>query len=464
MDLPVIETPIAPRWVWMEEVTYSHIPIATLITAFLVLAPIFEYIGFKTKDSRYDRLARSMVFFCMILYSPGAALGTGIPIFIIGMWPEFWARWSNLFFWPLIFQFVFFLMDVIFLFFCYYLPWDRMQNRKRLHIFFGVMTAIFGLLIQAVWDALGGYMTTPGAELPMVNEPVGWSAGAFFNPSYPFLFFHRFFANISYTMLLTGGVLALKYLRQKDPGEKAYFGFAADLTFTLGFITFFVMPFIGWGFAKILQSHAPIAFHSIMGGHASGYFIFKMGLIGIMLALAGGYLFSRHRKRFIKALMIAGVLSTYLVLHWHPPIGWLPGGPLVWRASYTLLLVAFLVYLWIRHRRGRHERAAWKLAMFAAGLAAFFTFALGGFVRSRARQPFNVYEQLVKVEVLPHEADRVLFYKKCIRCHHKSPNEMERYREKDWESRVAVEMRRPGAGINEEEARRIVRYLEEYYR
>jgi hypothetical protein len=33
MDLPVIETPVAPRWVWMEEVTYSHIPIATLITA-----------------------------------------------------------------------------------------------------------------------------------------------------------------------------------------------------------------------------------------------------------------------------------------------------------------------------------------------------------------------------------------------------------------------------------------------
>ena len=80
MALPVIDPPVAPRWVWMEEVTYSHIPIATLITAFLVLAPIFEYIGYRGKDPRYDRLAKSMVFFCMILYSPGAALGTGIPI------------------------------------------------------------------------------------------------------------------------------------------------------------------------------------------------------------------------------------------------------------------------------------------------------------------------------------------------------------------------------------------------
>ncbi len=276
MDLPVIETPIAPRWVWMEEVTFSHIPIATLITAFLMLAPIFEYAGYRLKDPRFDRLAKSMVYFCMILYSPGAALGTGIPMFIIGLWPEFWSRWVDLFFWPLIVQFIFFLLDVGFLFFGYYLPWDRMQNRKRLHIFFGVMTAVFGLLIQAVWDSLGAYMTTPGAALPAVNTGVGWSAAAFFNPSYPFLFFHRLFANVSYSMLLTGGVFGLLCWRRKQPEEKAYFGFAADLTFTVGFLAFFALPFVGWGFARILQANAPVAFHAIMGGHASPHFIVKM--------------------------------------------------------------------------------------------------------------------------------------------------------------------------------------------
>jgi cytochrome bd ubiquinol oxidase subunit I len=278
MDLPVIETPIFPRWVWMEEITFSHIPIATLITAFLVLAPIYEYIGYRTKDLRYDRLAKSMVFFVMILYSPGAALGTGIPMFIIGLWPEFWSRWSNLFFWPLIAQFVFFILDVICLFFFYYLLWDRWQTRKRLHIFFGVLTALFGLAIQFVWDGLGAYMTTPSVQLPQVNEPVGWSAAAFFNPSLAPLFLHRFFGNISYTMLLTGGVFALKYWRQKDPQEKAYFGFVADFTFTIGFLTFFAMPFVGWFFAKIMQQHAPVAFHAIMGGHTAPHFTIKMGL------------------------------------------------------------------------------------------------------------------------------------------------------------------------------------------
>ena len=139
MDLPVIDTPVFPRWVWMEEITYSHIPIATLLTAYMVLAPIFEYVGWRQKDARLDRLARGLIWFALILFSPGAALGTGIPVFIIGAYPEFWSRWSNLFFWPLIVQFVFFAFEVGFLFFGYCLSWDRLAARKGLHIFFGCL-------------------------------------------------------------------------------------------------------------------------------------------------------------------------------------------------------------------------------------------------------------------------------------------------------------------------------------
>jgi cytochrome bd-type quinol oxidase subunit 1 len=462
MDLPVIPTPVFPRWVWMEEVTYSHIPIATLITAFLVLAPIYEYIGYRRKDPRFDRLAKSLVYFSMILYSPGAALGTGIPMFIIGLYPEFWARWSNLFFWPLIVQFLFFLTDVGFLFFGYYLPWDRMQNRKRLHIFFGVMTAIFGLLIQAVWDSLGGYMSTPSAPLPPVDQPVGWSVQAFFNPSYPYLFFHRFFGNISYTMLLVGGVFALKYWRQKDPKEKAYFGFATDLTFAVGLLTFFAQPFIGWGFAKILQQNSPVVFHSIMGGHTAPHFTFKMGLIALFLLLAGAYLFKRHKHTFLLTAVTAGIASTYLVLYWHPALNWLPGGPLVWRITYTSVLISFMLFLWFLRWRSRSPTQRWKWALFIAGLAAFFTFILGGFVRERSRQPYTVYQEIVKPEVLPYEADRFLLYQKCVRCHHQTPNDFDRYEKQDWEGRVKIEQNRPGSAISDEEAARITEYLREY--
>lgn len=339
-----------------------------------------------------------------------------------------------------------------------------MQNRKRLHIFFGVMTAIFGLLIQAVWDSLGSYMTTPGAPFPVVGEPVGWSAAAFFNPMFPFLFFHRFFGNISYIMLLTGGVFAIKYLRKKDEEEKAYYSFAGDLTFTVGFIAFFTMPFIGWGLAKVFQQHNSLAFHSIMGGHTSPHFIVKMGLIAFMLVTAGGYLFARHKNKYILATMTAGVTSLYAILHMHPPLDWFPGGTMSWRISYTIILAVFLVYLWYNRKKRTYQKPFWKIAMFLAGLAAFFAFALGGFTRERSRQPFNVYEELVKPEVLPFEEDRYLTYEKCLGCHHhKGPKDFERYTGNDWDERVALERKRPGVDINDEEAVRIIRYLKEYY-
>jgi cytochrome bd-type quinol oxidase subunit 1 len=465
MDLPVIEMPILSRWVWMEEITVSHFIIATLITAFMVLAPIYEYIGIRKKDLRYDRLAKSLIYFSLILFSPGAALGTGIPMFIIGTYPEFWSRWSNLFFWPLIAQFIFFLAEVGFLFFGYYLTWDRMMNRKRLHLFFGVMAAIFGLLVQAVWDGLGSYMLTPGGvTLPGVKEPVAWSAQAFFNPSYPFLFFHRFFGNASYTMLLVGGVFALKYMRAKDPKEKDYFGFASNFTFGVGFFSFFVMPFIGWGYAGVIKRHAPVAFHAIMGGHVSTVFIVKMALIGLMVLLAGTYLFLRYRHKVLLVGITIGLASIYLVFHWHPALDWLPGGPMLWRVTYTVFLTGFLVFLWVIRGRASPTHRGWQWTMFIAGLAAFVAFNLGGFVRERSRSPYTVYLEIVKPEVLPHEADRFLLYQKCVRCHHKTPKDFIRYEKKDWDARVAVEQQRPDAGITDEEAARLIRYLKEHYR
>jgi len=459
MDLPLIQTPIFPRWVWIEEITYSHIPIATLVTAFMVLAPIYEYVGYRRDDPRFDRLAKSLVWFSMILFSPGAALGTGIPMWIMGAYPEFWSRWANLFFWPLIWQFVFFLGEVVFLFFFYYLAWDALRSRKRLHIACGVVAALFGLAVQFVWDAVGAYMMTPSVPLPGVNQPVGWSAAAFWNPSFPFLFTHRFFGNISYAMLLTGGVFALKHWRAKEEGERDYFGWAANLMFTVGFLAFFAMPFIGWGYARVIQAHAPVAFHAIMGGHTGPHFLVKMAFVGILVSVGATYFFARYRSKAALGAVTLGLVSLVLVFHWHPPLRWLPGGLSGWKDAYATVLLGFLVFLWAFRGRLRPEVGRWRWALFAAGVAATSAFLVGGFVRERSKSPDTVYGQLVKPEVLDEEADRFLFYDRCLGCH-VTPEEIEAYRGGDWAARIASERQRPDVILTDAEAGRLVRYLE----
>lgn len=462
MDLPVIETPVFPRWVWMEEITYSHIPIATLITAFMVLAPIYEYVGLRKNDERYDRLALGLIWFSLILFSPGAALGTGIPMFIIGTYPEFWSRLSNLFFWPFFMQFIFFLCEVSFLFFGYYLTWNLLKDRKRLHIFFGVMAAVFGLLVQFVWDGMGSYMMTPGGvPLPGIDEPVAWSARAFFNPTLMPLFIHRFVGNISYTMLLVGGVFALRYFGAKTDEDKDFFGYTSDLTFAIGFLFFFGMPFIGWWYARTIQSEAPVVFHAIMGGHTSPHFTLKMTLLFGMLAVATTYLFVRHTKKALLWSITVGIISFWILLTWHPPLTWLPGGPFAWRAFYSVVLLALIGWLWFVRGRDDPQRRRWRWAMFACGLAAFMVFCLGGFVRERSRSPFSVYGEIEKPEATDAERDRFLFYERCVGCHHASPDDILQQHGEDWPSRVETERARDGLSLTDEEATRIVRYLQE---
>ena len=456
----------------MEEITYSHIPIATLITAFMLLAPLFEYLGVRRKEPKFERLSKGMIWFVMILFSPGAALGTGIPVFIIGTYPEFWSRWSNLFFWPLVVQFGFFLAEVGFLFFGYYLTWDRWQGRlKKLHIWMGVLAAVMGFLVQIVWDALGGYMLTPGkAAFPAVTEPVGWSAAAFFNPSFPLLLAHRVFGNFSYVMLLVGGYYAIKYMRRMNAQEpdriadRDYFKWSSNLMFTIGLFCFFAQPVIGWFYAQTIHTNAPPAFAAIMGGHQGFLFTLKMTLILVFLIIGATYLSAHYKSKWVPILLSAGILGLLVIIAIHPPLHWL-GSDTAWYVVSSAVLVGIVVLLWAVRGRFTGERKAWRWAMFIAGLAAFFVFCFGGFIREACKNPQTVYGYLDKPEKTPMEADRWLMYKTCLpACHADSPSFLERSADKDWDKIVPRELARPGSPkVSDDEARRIEEFLKERY-
>jgi cytochrome bd-type quinol oxidase subunit 1 len=469
MDIPVIETPVFPRWVWMEEITYSHIPIATLVTAYMLLAPLFEYIGYKRHDPRWERLSKGLIWFAMILFSPGAALGTGIPMFIIGTYPEFWSRWANLFFWPLIAQFIFFLVEVFFLFFLYYLTWDRWAKRKPLHIAMGVCAAVSGYMVQIVWDSLGAYMMTPGGvALPGVDQPVGWSLAAMLNPSFPFLLLHRTFGNFSYVMLLTGGVLALRYMGQKrkDPNSEntKYFHWSASVCFTIGFFSFFAMPIIGWFYARVMQHEAPVAFMAVMGGHSAAYFVVKMAMIGFLLAVGGTFVVKRHGTKAVAWATTAGLMIVLAVVHLHPPLTWWGAGPVMWRVGCTVAVLALVGWIWHSRGKGNPDRTTWQWAMFAVGIASFLAFAMGGFVRERSKSPDTVYGEIVKPELTDMEADRFLVYDKWLRPREENVSVLDRDRPDDWRVQVEQAVREGEVELTEEEAERIIAYLEAHHR
>ena len=85
-------------------------------------------------------------------------------------------------------------------------------------------------------------------------------------------------------------------------------------------------------------------------------------------------------------------------------------------------------------------------------------------MRERARQPYSVYNQLVKPEVTVLEADRWLAYEKCIGCHLQSPKDFARKKPDSWAELVARERKEHQIAVTDEETVRIVKFLEENYR
>jgi len=212
-------------------------------------------------------------------------------------------------------------------------------------------------------------------------------------------------------MLLTGGVFALKHWRAKVDAERDYFGWGANLMFTVGFLAFFAMPFIGWGYARVIQANAPVAFHAIMGGHTGPHFTIQMGFVTALVGLDAAYFFARYRARAALGAVSLGMAALLLLLLNHPPLAWVPGGKSGWQAASAAGLLGFVAVLWLAGRRLQPAAVgAWRWALFSAGMAAFCAFWVGGFVRERSKSPDTVYGEIVKPEVLDWEADRFLFF------------------------------------------------------
>jgi len=205
-----------------------------------------------------------------------------------------------------------------------------------------------------------------------------------------------------------------------------------------------------------------VAFHAIMGGHVAAHFTVKMVLIATMVVLGAIYLFARPARPRLRLGISAGLVLVLLVFLLHPPFRWLTGSRAVWAAGLVVIMVLFLVFLWGIAPKFKPNQAFWQWSKLAVGLLAFSAFLIGGFVRERSRSPYTVYKEIVKPEVVDAEADRFLFYDKCLGCHQVA--DISAFRGRDWRAIVASEQERPGVALAAGEAARISRYLQGAYK
>ena len=99
MPIGNLDVPIIGKNVVIAVLVQSHILFATFIIGAVLIAATSEYLGMVTKQNNYERFARNLARFVVLLFASGAALAITFVLALVTLFPVFFSILQNIFFW-----------------------------------------------------------------------------------------------------------------------------------------------------------------------------------------------------------------------------------------------------------------------------------------------------------------------------------------------------------------------------
>src|SRR5215207_10756593 len=225
-----------------------------------------EYLGLLTKQPRYDRFAKGTAITAILVFATGSFTPILAVLFLITLYPVFWSYIQNIMFWVLLAEAFMFVGEII-LIYAWYVSWEKLAYRKKLHIVIGFMAAMLVIFQFTLINVVGSYLLTPA----LGAEPTDVGA-VYLNPTFVPLNMHRFVGNISFAGFLVAGYAGLRYLRSTRQENREYFDWMGHWGLVWGFGFLLLQPLIGFGYLKSIREHNEAAFDYIMLGDKSWLF------------------------------------------------------------------------------------------------------------------------------------------------------------------------------------------------
>jgi cytochrome bd ubiquinol oxidase subunit I len=284
IDIPGIGKEVVMAVIWQ-----SHIFHAAFIAGILLIASVSEYLGVITKQPKYDRFAKGAAIVTILIFAVGSSVAITGLLALITLYPVLWSYLQNIMFWPLFAEAFMFVGEII-LIYAWYVSWDKLAYRKKLHVVIGFMAAMLVIAQFTFINVVGSYLLTPALE-SATNV-----AATYINPTFLPLNMHRFVGNISFAGFLVAGWAGVSYLRSAREEDREYYDWMGHWGLVWGFGFLLLQPLIGFGYLKAIREHNSAAFEYIMLGEKSWLF----NLLAIELAVMGvaSVAYCLHKLKF----------------------------------------------------------------------------------------------------------------------------------------------------------------------
>jgi cytochrome d ubiquinol oxidase subunit I len=312
---------ISPRRViWV--VAQLHLLFAAFVVGVPWFTVIVEVIGWRNGDPKYDQLAHEFARLFAAAFATTAALGGLLTFTLIGLYPRF----SDYFFG--IFAPVMYVYGGIFLaetavLYLYYSSWDRLRDRKLLHIGLGVILVAVGTVIVFIGSSMSSYMMSP-TGVDSTGAFVGTTWEAFNNPLLIPVVVHRLLGNLTFGGFVVGAYAAVMFLTAKSDAARAHYDWMGYVGNFVGLMGLIPLPFAGYYLGREVYSVSPVMGNNMMGGDFSWAFIIQAMLVGLLFIIGNYYLWSGMRRipgaeRYQKYIKYYIVVLVACVAVWLTP-------------------------------------------------------------------------------------------------------------------------------------------------
>jgi len=311
---PVIGSRVA---IWA--VAQLHLLFAAFVLAVPMFVLIIEYIGYKTGEKRYDKLAYEFTKLLSVAFSLTAALGAMLTFMLMVLYPKFTNYLVSIFGWTFFPYALLFIAEAVFLY-TYYYGWGKFS--PRVHLALGVGLNLVGTAILFIADAWLTFMMSPNGITESGELDNLWEAVN--NFTWMPINIHRLIANISFGGSIAAAYGAYRFLSAKTDEERAHYDWMGYIGNFIAICAFLPLPFAGYWLANEIYAYSQNLGMTLMGGAFSWLFIIQAVLIGMLFLSANYYLWMgmeriKGAERFrglIKYLLIS---ITVCVLVWAIP-------------------------------------------------------------------------------------------------------------------------------------------------